>query len=116
MDYIIRIASVSFGRWYAPHRKRFLDILNGGQVKKRVFTCFLTALLASKCFFLPSLPINRLQNFTISHTNISHPLLLFLLQPCVSIVGLSSKETSLKIFRDGTALQRSAVHLGGHVG
>jgi hypothetical protein len=39
-DYIIMTALVSF----APHTKRASNVLDGGQVKKRDFTRFLTAL------------------------------------------------------------------------
>jgi len=39
-DYINRTASVSS----APHTKRVSNVLDGGQVKQRVFTRFMTAL------------------------------------------------------------------------
>ena len=38
---VIRTASESFGRWYAPHRTRLSDVLDSGQVKKMYFTTFL---------------------------------------------------------------------------
>ena len=65
-------------------------------------------------------PYKYLPTFTISHTIISHSLLLFLLQQqCVFIAGHSYKEFSLKISGiiwtfngDGITLQRSTVCLG----
>jgi len=39
-DYIFRIAPEAFGRWSTPQRKRFSNILGGGQVEKRVFYTF----------------------------------------------------------------------------
>ena len=88
-DYKIRTASESFGRWSAPHRTRLSIILVLGQDKK---TCFYTFFYRIKCRYTPcnhSFSINSLPNHTISHTILSHPLLLFLLQPWFSIVGLS---------------------------
>jgi len=76
-DYKIRTESESFGRWSAPHRTRLSIILVLGQVKK---TCFYTFFDCIKCRYSPSnhfFPINNLPN----HTILSHPLLLFLLQP-----------------------------------
>jgi len=56
-DYIIRTASEAFGRFSAPQRKRFSIVLGGGQVEKRVFTCFLTEIMAFPpfIFYPPSL-------------------------------------------------------------
>ena len=74
-------------------KKTFSNVLGDGQVEKHVFTRFLTVTMASHLFCLPAIPINRR---AFPH-NFSHPLLLFLLQRCVSIVGLSYKEASLEI-------------------
>jgi len=67
-DYIFRTTSEAFGRLSAPQRKCFSNVLGGGHVEKRVFTCFSTVIMAFKHVFGPSLPINMLQMFTISHT------------------------------------------------
>jgi len=53
-DYVLRTTPEAFGRWSAPQRKRFSNVLGGGQVEKRVFTCFLTVLMAFKHVFGPS--------------------------------------------------------------
>jgi len=65
---VVRTALEVFGWWSASQRKRFLIVLDGGQVEKRVFTRFLTEIMAFPLFFLPSLPINRFHFLTISHT------------------------------------------------
>ena len=67
-DYIFRTTLDAFGRWSAPQRKRFSNVLGGGQVEKCVFTLFLTVIMAFKHVFGLSLPINRFQKFTIFHT------------------------------------------------
>jgi len=95
LENIIRTASESFGRWSVPHRTRLSDVLVFDQVKK---TCFYTFFYCIKCRYTlcnHSLSINSLPN----HTILSHPLLLFLQQPWFSIVGLSKKASSLKIYR-----------------
>jgi len=80
-DYKIRTASESFGRWFAQHITHLSIVLVLGQVKK---TCFYTFFDCIKCRNTPcnhSFPINSLPNHTISHTILSHPLILFVLQP-----------------------------------
>jgi len=80
-DYKIQTASESFGRWSTPRGTRLSIVLVLGQVKK---TCFYTFFDCIKCRYTPcnhSFPINSLPNHTISHTILSHPLLLFLLRP-----------------------------------
>jgi len=52
-DYIFQTASEAFDRWSAPQRKRFSNVLGGGQVEKRVFTRFLTVIMASHLFCFP---------------------------------------------------------------
>jgi len=81
LDYKIRTAPESFGRWSAPHITRLSIVLVLGQVKK---TCFYTFFDCIKCRYTPcnhSFPINSLPN----HTILSHPFLLFLLQPSPSL-------------------------------
>jgi len=76
-DYKIRTASESFGRWSTPHRTRLSIVLVLGQVKKTRFYTFFDCIM---CRYTPcnhSFPINSLPN----HTILSHPLLLFRLQP-----------------------------------
>jgi len=66
----------SFWLMVCTTKKTFSKV---GQVKKRVFTRFLTALMAFTPFFLPSLPINRLISlqFLTSSSFSSSPLLHF---------------------------------------
>jgi len=52
----------------APQRKRFSNVLGGGQVEKRVFTRFLTVIMASHTFFNPPSPINNLHLLKNSYT------------------------------------------------
>ena len=67
-DYIIRTTPDHFGRWSAPQRKRFANVLDGGQVKKRVFTRFLTVIMTCHLFFNPLSPINMLHFLKKFHT------------------------------------------------
>jgi len=85
LDYIIRTASEAFGQWSAPQKKRFSIVMGGGQVEKRVFTHFLTKIMALPPFIF-TLPRYKLASFP---QYFSHLLLLFLLQRRVSIVDLS---------------------------
>jgi len=87
-DYVLWTTPETFGRWSAPQRKCFSNVL-GGQVEKRVFTCFFDCNygLQTSFSFLP--PINRLQKFAISHTLFPSSSSSPLLQRCVSIVDLS---------------------------
>jgi len=108
-----------FGRWSQHIKHVFWTVVSYSNlilhVFLHIFTWFLTTFSVVITYVIFP-PINIIPTFTI----ISHPLLLFLLQQqCFSILGLSEKETSLKISRivwtvngDGNTLQRSAVCLG----
>jgi hypothetical protein len=99
----------------AGGRTHFLD---GGQLFKFDFTRFLTAFSVVKTYVShsPYKYTSNLHHFLHHHLTFSppHSLILFLLQQqCFSIIGLSYKETSLKIsgivwtdIEDGNALQR----------
>jgi len=81
--------SQCFGRWSEHIKHVFWD---GGQLFKLDFTRFLHVFLTAFSVVITYVtisPINTLLTLTISHTIISHSLLLFLLQQqCFSIVGL----------------------------
>ena len=93
-DYIFWTASEAFGRWFAPQTKRFWTVI---KLKNVFLHVFLTKLMPFPPFFLPSLPVNSL--IFSQFLTLSSPLLLFLLQRCVYIVGLSQKKASLEIHR-----------------
>jgi len=62
LDYIIRTTPDHYGRWSTSQRKRFANILDGGQVKKHVFN------YGFPPFFYPPSPINMLHFLKKFHT------------------------------------------------